>query len=309
MKLARRLLLAVVIIFVAVVALVGIFWEQLPIRLVLPYLVQSPISIEGEVQTMQIDGESGAQTFFLYLPAGYETSTESYPVIYHLHGAFLQKSWAEYECNNLGSHMENAVAAGISEPMIIVCAFDPEGDSMWSDSYDGQYMAWTGLTQDSIPYIDANYRTLPERSGRIIQGFSMGGFGAIMNAYRSPDLFGTLVILDGAIHNWETLTTTREGIATKMFSTEDYFNQWSPWTLTTNASEIDMNIYFLVGEMNATSDFASRFRPHLESQNIAFTSIDANCPHSVFCIMDNHGEEIFGFIVDSIARQETNSQS
>lgn len=293
-----------VVLIILLVALLGIFWERLPIRLVLPYLVQSPISIEGEVQTVQINSEiADEQTFFVYLPEGYETSEKNYRVIYHLHGAFVQKSWAEYECNNLGKHVEAAVEAGIIDPMIVVCAFDPQGDSMWSDSFDGQYMMWSGLTQEIIPYMDANYRTIPERSGRVIQGFSMGGFGAIMNAYRSPDLFGTLMIIDGAIHNWETLTTSRASIASKMFDTEDYFDQWSPWALTTGVSDIEMNIYFLVGEMPATVDFASRFRPHLETQGIDFTSVDATCPHSMFCIMNNHCEEIFTFMADSFVQQ------
>lgn len=302
--------MVVVALIILLVALLGIFWERLPIRLVLPYLVQSPISIKGEVQTVQINGEAaGEQTFFVYLPEGYDSSELNYRVIYHLHGAFVQKSWAEYECSNLGKHVEAAVEAGIIDPMIVVCPFDPEGNSMWSDSFDGQYLAWSGLTQDIISYTDANYRTIPERSGRVIQGFSMGGFGAIMNAYRSPDLFGTLMILDGAIHNWETLSTSRASIASKMFDTEDYFNQWSPWTLTTDASDVDMDIYMLVGEMQATSDFASRFRPHLDNQGIEFTPVDANCPHSMFCIMDNHGEEVFTFMADSFARQTSGEDS
>ena len=102
-------------------------------------------------------------------------------MIYHLHGAFLREPWAGYECELLGSKVEEALAAQIIDPMIVVCLVDPEGDSMWSDGYDGQHRVSTGFIEDLIPHVDETYRTIPEREGRALQGFSMGGFGAVTN--------------------------------------------------------------------------------------------------------------------------------
>lgn len=184
-----------------------LFWEQLPFRLIWPYLQPRPISIEGDVQKITFVGENaGEQTYFIYLPHGYNASERPYRVLYHLHGAFVQESWTGRECNYIGAKIEEAAANGIIEPMIIVCPVDPDGNRMWSDSYDGQFLASTAFLEDLIPHIDANYHTIAERNGRALQGFSMGGFGTITNGFRSPELFSALIVWDGAIHNWETLS-------------------------------------------------------------------------------------------------------
>ncbi|MEM7130538.1 MAG: alpha/beta hydrolase-fold protein [Chloroflexota bacterium] len=163
----------------------------------------------------------------VYLPEGYDESEQQYRTLYHLHGAGVRESWAGYDCNKVGEGVEKAVAAGIIEPMIVVCPVDPDGNRMWSDSFDGQYLASTALTKDLIPYIDTNYRTIAERNGRALQGISMGGFGAATNGFRIPELFNAIIIWDGALHDWNTLSTNRETIATKMFGTEEYFTEWS----------------------------------------------------------------------------------
>ncbi len=279
---------------------VGIFWEQLPLRLVLPYLLQEPISIKGEIREIQFAGsKTGDQTYFVYLPEGYKSGDQRFKTLYHLHGAFIQKSWLEYECKYIGSKIENAASAGIIEPMIVVCPFDPEGNQMWSNSYDGKYLASSALTEDLIPNIDLNYRTIASRSGRVLQGFSMGGFGAITNGFRSPELFSSIVVWDGALHDWETLSENRESIAKKMFASEDYFNKWSPHTLMKNSAGVEMEVFMIVGQMEDTRNFASRFRPHVESSGRDITYFDSPCPHSIFCMMNERGDDAFSFMKEN----------
>ena len=73
-------------------------------ELIAPYLEQKPIPLVGEVRKQTIDGEAaGEQTFFVYLPEGYDAGEQQYKTIYHLHGAYLQEPWAGYECTYLGS--------------------------------------------------------------------------------------------------------------------------------------------------------------------------------------------------------------
>ncbi|MEM7344255.1 MAG: alpha/beta hydrolase-fold protein, partial [Chloroflexota bacterium] len=282
MKLLQTILAGLGIFILLGAAGIWLFWEQLPIRLVWPYVAQPEIPITGEVQKVTFTGsEAGEQTFFIYLPAGYDSSDQSYRTLYHLHGAYVRESWAGYDCNKVGAGMEEAATAGLIEPMIVVCPVDPDGDRMWSDSFDGQYLASTAITQDLIPYVDANYRTIAERNGRALQGFSMGGFGAATNGLRTPELFNAIIIWDGALHDWNTLSTSRESIATKMFGTEEYFNEWSPYEWATKSAEFDMDMFMVVGTMGATRDFASRYQPHLEDTGREFTYHDSNCPHSI----------------------------
>ena len=274
-------------------------------KLIAPYLEQKPIPIQGKVQKQTIAGsQAGEQTFFVYLPAGYESGDQRYRTLYHLHGAYLQESWAGYECNYIGAKVESAVSDGIIEPMIVVCLVDPDGDRMWSDSFDNKYLASTALLQDVIPHIDATYRTVPERGGRALQGFSMGGFGAVVNGFRAPELFSAIIVWDGALHYWQSLTMGRQQIAAKMFKTEAYFNQWSPWALTQDSAGVDLDMLLVAGEMEIVVNFNNRFRTHLESVGQDFTFLDASCPHSIFCLMDQHGEEAFSFLAASFARHD-----
>lgn len=280
--------------------------DQASNELIAPYLAQTPIPIEGSMQKQTIDGpNAGEQTFFVYLPPAYDSGDQSYRTLYHLHGAGVQESWAGYDCTFIGSKVEQAVAAGIIDPMIVVCLVDPEANSMWSDSFDDQHLISTGFTQDLIPHIDATYRTIPERHGRALQGFSMGGFGTVVNGFRSPELFNAIVVWDGALHFWQSISQGRQEIVAKMFETETYFNEWSPWAVTTNATDADLDMFIVAGNMEIVRAFNDRFRPHLESVGQEFTYFDApDCPHSIFCLMDAHGEAAFTFLADSFANAD-----
>ena len=300
----NRVLMTFCVIVLLSVAGIWLFWDQLPIRLVLPYVTQESVSMNGNVEKKRFSGaQSGEQTYFVYLPQGYDESGEQrYRTLYHLHGAYVRESWAGYDCEHIGVNLEKAVSASLIDPMIVVCLVDPQGDSMWSDSFDGRYQMGTALTDELIPHIDATYHTIAERNGRALQGFSMGGFGAVMNGFRVPELFSAVIVWDGALHNWETLSTKRAFIASKMFETESYFDQWSPWTYTTSGVEADLDLFILVGAMADTRDLASRFRPHLETEGLEFTYFDSDCPHNLFCMLDERGKDAFSFLADSFAR-------
>jgi len=48
------------------------------------------------------------------------------------------------------------------------------------------------LIQELVPYIDANFKTLPNRDSRGIAGIFIGGYGAIRFGIRHPDVFGSV---------------------------------------------------------------------------------------------------------------------
>ncbi|HEV3409676.1 MAG TPA: alpha/beta hydrolase-fold protein, partial [Chthoniobacterales bacterium] len=50
---------------------------------------------------------------------------------------------------------------------------------------------------DVIPYVDANYRTVANKSGRGVDGFSLGGYMAVKIAAQHPELFRTVGAFDG----------------------------------------------------------------------------------------------------------------
>jgi S-formylglutathione hydrolase FrmB len=51
------------------------------------------------------------------------------------------------------------------------------------------------IAHDLVAYIDAHYRTIPNRTSRGLVGHSMGGYGASRIGMKRPDVFGSLYIM------------------------------------------------------------------------------------------------------------------
>ena len=51
------------------------------------------------------------------------------------------------------------------------------------------------IAHDVVTYIDAHYRTIPQRTSRGLVGHSMGGYGASRIGMKHPDVFGALYIM------------------------------------------------------------------------------------------------------------------
>jgi endo-1,4-beta-xylanase len=136
--------------------------------------------------------------YLLYLPPGYEDRTNRdrrYPVIYWLHG---------YSCGPLhGSPFVDALDAAIRArhipPTIAVL---PNGlyDSWFVDSVDGSQPVESVIIKDLIPHIDKTWRTIPDRRARALEGFSMGGWGALHLALKYPELFAAVTSVSGPFH-------------------------------------------------------------------------------------------------------------
>lgn len=126
-------------------------------------------------------------TYDILLPEGYNTDTDKrYPVIYCFHGlGDNNTSWnGQYmKCETKIKQLESQ---GL-EPMIYV--FPNGWKTYWVDRYDGTFPYMTMLAEEFVPMIDATYRTIPDREHRGTIGYSMGGFGAMVNAMQHPELF------------------------------------------------------------------------------------------------------------------------
>jgi len=75
--------------------------------------------------------------------------------------------------------------------LVFVDAWTAYGGSQFVDSPGtGRYHSY--LCEEVVPFVDARYRTLPDRAHRAISGKSSGGFGAMITPMLRPDLFGAL---------------------------------------------------------------------------------------------------------------------
>jgi S-formylglutathione hydrolase FrmB len=75
--------------------------------------------------------------------------------------------------------------------VVLVDAWTSLGGSQFLDSpATGNYHTY--LCDEIVPWVDARYRTIPERERRAITGKSSGGYGAMVTPMLRPDLWGGL---------------------------------------------------------------------------------------------------------------------
>lgn len=130
--------------------------------------------------------------YSVYLPADYETSNRSYPVLYLLHGySDDETGWIQFgEANSVA---DKAISSGDATSCIIVM---PDGKVTWyANSFDGKDPWEDMFIKEFIPFIEKQYRIRPQKQFRAIAGLSMGGNGALLLSMRHTELFSSCVAM------------------------------------------------------------------------------------------------------------------
>jgi|SRR6185437_8197531 len=140
-------------------------------------------------------GTNPLRKMVVYLPAGYNESSQRYPVIYFLPNPFGSYR-ADFDQRGAQSLFDHAIADGVINKFILVSVDmnTPLGCSWYVNSpVTGNWDDF--MIQELVPYIDADFKTLPNRDSRGIAGDFMGGHGAIRFAMKHPDVFGSVYAL------------------------------------------------------------------------------------------------------------------
>lgn len=129
--------------------------------------------------------------YSVVLPPGYGLVTsrsKRYPVLYLLHG------WGgHYDSWLTRSSLRRYAAA---HRLVVVT---PEGGQGWyTDAPDGEPYE-SHLLREIVPDVDSRFRTINERRGRGVAGYSMGGYGALKLAFRHPEVFAFAGSTSGAL--------------------------------------------------------------------------------------------------------------
>jgi S-formylglutathione hydrolase FrmB len=165
-----------------------------------PVIVPSPVPGAAPVATERItvhgaslegnlEGDSPDRDVIVYLPPSYaENSARRYPVLYALHGYSINNEKWTTEIHTPQT-IEGAFATGTREMIVVIPnAQTLHNGSMYSNSVTtGNWEDF--IAHDLVAYIDARYRTIPDRLSRGIAGHSMGGYGTVRIAMRHPDVF------------------------------------------------------------------------------------------------------------------------
>jgi enterochelin esterase-like enzyme len=184
---------------------------------------------------------NGWRRIFVYTPPDYDkNATARYPVLYLQHGGGEDETgWPVQGMTDI--IMDNLIAEGKARPFIIVMASSSVGSG--APRGGGRGMGARGstapgaaarsgarnerrggrggiasfdfnsgfgrvLTEELIPYIDANYRTLADQAHRSMAGLSMGGMATRQITLAHLDMFSHIGIFSGGSISMEDVNNT-----------------------------------------------------------------------------------------------------
>lgn len=123
--------------------------------------------------------------YCIYLPTEYQSKTDDrFPVVYYLHGG---RPGSETKSVSLCRDIHKVIESKDARPMIYVFV---NGGAVSHYNYpDKNSMGEDVFVRELIPHIDRTYRTIADRSGRGLEGFSQGGRGTARIMFQYPQLF------------------------------------------------------------------------------------------------------------------------
>ncbi len=153
------------------------------------------IKVHGAALEGNLEGDAVDRDVIVFLPPSYaREKSRRYPVVYALHGYSIGAEQWSHEIH-VPQTIEGAFAQGAKEMIVVLPdSKTVHNGSMYSSSLTtGDFEKF--IAHDLVAYIDAHYRTIPERTSRGLVGHSMGGYGASRIGMKHSDVFGSLYIM------------------------------------------------------------------------------------------------------------------
>ncbi len=158
----------------------------------------------GAVAEVQYYSESlkRFRRIHVYTPPGYEGGSKNYPVLYLLHGATdSDDSWSTV--GRAGLVLDNLIASGKAEPMIVVMPMGHTGPFVFGgsmDTFQTQMKEFaTDFSEDVRPLVEERYRVRSDRRSRAIAGLSMGGAQTLDIAFSDLADYGYIGVFSSGV--------------------------------------------------------------------------------------------------------------
>jgi len=241
----------------------------------LPWVTQRVEAPRVSFHTFRSHAVNSQVSYHVYKPAAYEEAgIDQFPVLYWLHGT-------EGGVNHIRpvSQMFDLAIRDKGVPPMIVVFVNGLSRRLWTNSKDGRAPIETVFIEEVIPHVDKTMRTIPRREGRILEGFSMGGYGAARIGFRHPEMFCGISILAAGPLDPEFEGPRATGNPLRDQILEDvcegdinYFKATHPWTLAESGAEVLRKpgtiIRQAVGSKDFSFDLSRRFHEHLDALRI-----------------------------------------
>jgi S-formylglutathione hydrolase FrmB len=143
----------------------------------------------------------------------------------------------------------------------------------------------TVVARDLVDEVDARFRTIATRDGRLLEGFSMGGYGVTRIGLRFPERFGAISALAGGPIDLDfdgprarANPAERNRILAEVYGSDlEYYRRQSPLTvageLATSAAPRP-RIRIVVGDADNTRSASLTLHHRLDSLDIVHEYIE-----------------------------------
>jgi len=215
----------------------------------------------------------GGVSYHLYRPAVYADESRRFPVVYWLHGS----GGGLQGIPSVAKRFDAAIEAGKTPPCLVVFVNGLEM-GMYVDWADGSAPVESMIIRDLLPHVDKTYRTIAAREGRLLDGFSMGGYGAARLGFKYPELFRAVSIVGAGPLQAELRSTPRasriqaEDLLRRVFGgSQAAFQEVSPRKLAErNVKKIAQGsiIRMVIGEKDETFGNNADFHRDLETLGV-----------------------------------------
>ncbi len=233
--------------------------------------------------------------YVVYRPPGYEDPEQAevlYPVVYFLPGG---RVGSEVKGIPLADPIDEWIRSGAIRPRIFV--FVNGGPEGYFDY--GDFEAETSFVQELIPHIDSSYRTIENRRGRALEGFSMGGRATARIAFKYSELFCSAAPLSGG-HQKEKAMSERGGEEVRGSSVLVHAPKNNSWDLARAFGERrpmpDLEILVAVGSADMNYQGNLEWMEHLRALGIPFEQrIPPGVPHDLRGLLGALGPSVEAF--------------
>jgi enterochelin esterase-like enzyme len=270
----------------------------------LPWVTEQVTAPRLEYRVFHSAAVGGSVSYHVLVPADYASSpTRRYPVIVYLHGSNSPTEGIA----PMSMAYRQAMDSGLLPPALVVF---PNGLplGMWCDSVSGLQPVESMVVLDLLAEIDFAWRTLPGPRARLVEGFSMGGYGAARLGLRWPTLFGAASALGAGPMQLDFLVNDpnlqplelRQRLLAEVYGNQlSEFELRSPWRIA-EAAVAELPVTFRLRQWIGSADFTVHynrlFHEHLVSLGLAHDWREIpGVGHSMTAILSATGPEFWRF--------------
>ena len=203
---------------------------------------------------------AGPVEFSVLLPDGYDAMKEPLPLLFFLHGGGGDRSFL----TRMRPAIDDMWKAGTLPKMVVVTP--SASRSFYMDYKDGSQKWESFIVGPFLDHLRRTYRITRDRKGTFLFGISMGGLGGLRLAFKYPEKFEAVAVLEPGIDpalKWKDVKPRNrfyrsdelmQTIFGKPFD-ESYWEANNPASIAAaNAEKIRasrLEIYVDVGDMDA----------------------------------------------------------